>query len=154
MVYKIKVVPKHERETQIALKRDSTTEKSAFHEYQSETQQLPVIRLPIELPIYRIANGRTRTSQLQHVRSHKLAEDFFSSGQENEETQQAQHGILSVFSKKGPPPLQPDTTALEKDGRQTEPILITASGVVVNGNRRLAAMREYYATGESAFASF
>ena len=86
MVYKVKVTPKHERETQIALGSQNPIERSTFHEYQSATQQLPVIRLPIDLPIYRKANGRTRTAQLQYVRTHKLTADFFSAGQENQKT--------------------------------------------------------------------
>ena len=153
MVYKVKVTPKHEREAQIALGSQNPIERSAFHEYQSATQQLPVIRLPIDLPIYRMANGRTRTAQLQYVRSHQLAADFFSAGQENQEAQQAQHDILDRFSRQGTTSIIPIFTVLG-EGRQTEPILITAAGVVVNGNRRLAAMREHYATGEAAYSSF
>lgn len=153
MVYKVKVTPKHEREAQITLGCQNPIERSAFYEYQSATQLLPVIRLPIDLPIYRIANGRTRTAQLQYIRSHQLAPDFFSAGQENQETQQAQHDILDRFSKEGTASIIPIATVLG-EGRQTEPILITAAGVVVNGNRRLAAMREHYATGESTYSSF
>jgi hypothetical protein len=153
MVYKIKVTPKHEREAQITLGCQTPLERSAFHEYQSATQLLPVIRLPLDLPIYRIANGRTRTAQLQYIRSHQLAPDFFSAGQENQETQQAQHDILAGFSKEGTASIIPIFNILG-EGRQTEPILITAAGVVVNGNRRLAAMREHYATGEATYSSF
>jgi hypothetical protein len=153
MVYKVKVTPKHEREAQIAVGSQNPIERSAFHEYQSATQQLPVIRLPIDIPIYRMANGRTRTAQLQYVRNHKLAADFFSAGQENQEAQQAQHDILDGFSKEGTASIIPIFTVLG-EGRQTEPILITAAGIVVNGNRRLAAMREHYATGEATYSSF
>jgi hypothetical protein len=153
MIFKIKVVPKHERESQIALASASPIERSAFYEYQSSTQQLPVVRLPIELPIYRIANGRTRTAQLQYVRSHNLSADFFSAGQENQETQQAQHEILDVFANEGTASIMPIATVLA-EGRQTDPILITTSGVVVNGNRRLAAMRELYASGEAATQTY
>jgi hypothetical protein len=153
MAYRIRVVPKHEREAQIALACQQPIERSAFFEYQSATQQLPVVRLPIDLPIYRIANGRTRTAQLQYIRTHQLAPDFFTAGQENQETQQAQHDLLDKFSREGTASIIPIATILG-EGRQTEPILVTVAGVVVNGNRRLAAMREHYATGESAYSSF
>ena len=43
---------------------------------------------------------------------------------------------------------------LLEEGKQTEPILITSSGVVVNGNRRLSAMRELYAAGDSKYSEF
>jgi hypothetical protein len=153
MTYKIRVIPKHEREAQINLGSQNPIERSAFHEYQNATQQLPVVRLPIELPIYRIANGRTRTAQLQYVRFHKLPATFFSAGQENQETQQAQHDILDHFSKEGTASITPIATVLG-EGKQTDPILITVAGVVVNGNRRLAAMRELYATGEPVYSGF
>lgn len=153
MLYKVNVTPKHEREAQIELGCKSPIEKSAFYEYQSTSQQLPVIRLPIELPIYRMANGRTRTAQLRHIRLHQLSADFFSAGQENQESQQAQHDILDQFSRQGTASIIPIATVLA-EGKQTEPILITAAGVVVNGNRRLAAMRELYAGGKPTYSSF
>jgi hypothetical protein len=148
MAYKIKVTPKHERETQIARACENPPERSAFYEYQNISQLLPVIRLPIELPIYRMANGRTRTEQLKYVRQRKLPPEFFSAGQENQDEQQAQHELLDRFSKEGTTSIQPIATVLA-EGKQTEPVLITAAGVVVNGNRRVAAMRELYATGEA-----
>ncbi len=153
MIYKIKVTPKHERETQVALACKTPIELSAFHEYQNATQPLPVIRLPIELPIYRMANGRTRTEQLKYIRQHKLPADFFRAGQENQETQQAQHDLLDRFSKEGTASIIPIATVLA-EGRQTDELLITSAGIVVNGNRRLAAMRELYATGEPAYQGF
>ncbi|HZU33802.1 MAG TPA: hypothetical protein VFB79_21995 [Candidatus Angelobacter sp.] len=153
MVYTIKVTPQHERETQIAASSQNPIERSAFHEYQNATQLLPVIRLPIDVPIYRMANGRTRTAQLQYIRSHKLSINFFSAGQENQDAQQAQHNILDRFSKEGTASIIPIATVLG-EGRQTEPILITAAGIVVNGNRRLAAMRELYASGEASYSGF
>ena len=153
MLYKIKVTPKHERESQIALGCQNPFELSAFHEYQNATQPLPVIRIPIELPIYRMANGRTRTDQLKYVRQHELDLEFFRAGQENQDAQQAQHGILDEFSKQWTASIIPIATVLA-EGKQTDPLLITSGGVVVNGNRRLAAMRELYATGEALYASY
>jgi hypothetical protein len=153
MVYKIKVTPKHERETQIQLACKTPIEVSAFHEYQNATQPLPVVRLPVELPIYRMANGRTRTEQLKYIRQHKLTPDFFRAGQENQDAQQAQHDLLDRFSKEGTASIIPIATVLA-EGRQTDEILLTSAGVVVNGNRRLAAMRELYASGETAYQGF
>jgi hypothetical protein len=153
MAYKIKVTPKHERESQIAVACQHPQELSTFYEYQNETQKLPVVRLPIELPIYRMANGRTRTQQMKYIRQHKLSPDFFTAGQENQDAQQAQHDILDVFSKEGTTSIIPIATVLE-DGKQTEPLLITSAGVVINGNRRLAAMRELYNTGDPGYQGF
>ena len=153
MVNKIKVVPKHEREAQIVRCCSATTDRAAFYEYQNAAQQLPVIRVPIELPIYRMANGRTRTEQLKYIRQHQRAATFFANGQENQDAQQAQHELLDAFSKEGTTSIIPIAKVME-EGKQTEPILITSSGVVVNGNRRLAAMRELYAAGDGKYAEF
>lgn len=153
MVYKIRVIPKHEREAQIISCCSATTDRAAFYEYQNSAQQLPVIRVPIELPIYRMANGRTRTEQLKYIRLHQSASSFFANGQENQDAQQAQHELLDAFSKEGTTSIMPIAKVLE-EGKQTEPILITSAGVVVNGNRRLAAMRELYAAGDGKYAEF
>lgn len=153
MVYKIRVVPKHQREAQIVSCCSATTDRAAFYEYQNAMQQLPVIRVPIELPIYRMGNGRTRTEQLKFIRQHQSAATFFANGQENQDAQQAQHELLDAFSKEGTTSVMPIAKVLE-EGKQTEPVLITSSGLVVNGNRRLAAMRELYAAGDGKYAEF
>lgn len=153
MAYKVKVTPKHERESQIAKACEKPLEMSTFHEYQNAAQSLPVVRLPIELLIYRMANGRTRTHQLKYIREHKLAPDFFSAGQENQDAQQAQHDLLDALSKEGTTSITPIATVL-KEGKQTDPLLITSSGVITNGNRRGSAMRELYNTGEAMYQGF
>lgn len=153
MVYKVKVVPKHERETRISNSCAASTEKISFYEYQNSAQQLPVIRVPIELPIYRMANGRTRTEQLKYIRQHSLDQGFFGNGQENEDAQQAQHEMLDAFSKEGTTSIMPIAKVLE-EGKQTSPLLITSAGIIVNGNRRLAGMRELYASDNAKFSEF
>ncbi|WDR02381.1 hypothetical protein PSQ19_17480 [Devosia algicola] len=50
-------------------------------------------------------------------------------------------------------PLSPLSKSLERT-KQTEPIMITQSGVVVNGNRRLTAMRELYGERKAEFPTF
>jgi hypothetical protein len=54
-----------------------------------------------------------------------------------------QHGILSKLAREGGDTITPIITELERT-KQTEPIFIIPSGVVVNGHRRLAAMRDLY----------
>jgi hypothetical protein len=51
-------------------------------------------------------------------------------------------------------PRGPILHELERQQLQTEPLLITAEGVVVNGNRRLAAMRELLHCDPERFAGF
>ena len=101
-----------------------------------------------------MANYRTRTTQFKYIHDHKIADDFFSAGQENESAQQAQHDILTFFAKQGrSTSVSPIITELETE-EQREPLLITDSGVVVNGNRRLAAMRELFSERPVEFKHF
>jgi hypothetical protein len=45
-------------------------------------------------------------------------------------------------------------TELEREARQVEPLLVTAEGLVVNGNRRLAAMRALQLRDPVRYAGF
>lgn len=121
--------------------------------YEGQRTMLPVIRLPLDEPVYRMANARTQTEQLAYVAERKLPVDFFIAGQDNEEAQQAQHDILRGFARASSGSIKPIIEELERT-KQTIPIMITPSGVVVDGNRRLAAMRELYAERKAEFPTF
>jgi hypothetical protein len=154
MAYVVKVLPAHVREQQIAQLVKDTAKRESFHAYQNREHELPVIFVPLELPIYRMANYRTRTAQQSLARREKKASDFFRQGQENEAAQQAQHDILVKFAETGRKgSVTPIIDVLETEG-QTEPILITSTGIVVNGNRRVAGMRSLYAKSEVDHRSF
>jgi len=153
-MYKVTTKALHERHELIEQAVQNSTENFAFYEYQNTKNDLPVIRLEIDIPIYRLSNYRTRTAQLRYLHDHEKPSDFFIAGQENESVQQAQHNILLVFAKQGRAvSVSPIFEELEREG-QREPILITGAGVVVNGNRRLAAMRELFTEKPSEFSSF
>ena len=152
--YIVNVPMRHDRETHIAQAKAATNGTYTIYEYQNQRTELPVVRLDIGTPIYRMANFRTRTAQIKHVHERDLATDFFSAGQENESTQRAQHDILVNFAARGRSssvtPIMDQFHAEE----QREPLLITSDGVVVNGNRRLAAMRELFAQNPVQFGHF
>lgn len=124
-----------------------------FYEYQNKDIDLPIVRLDIRVPVYRMENYRTRTEQSKYIKDNKKNHDFFSSGQENDSSQTAQHAILCFFAKQGTSSVTPIFNEL-KTVDQKEPLLITASGVVVNGNRRLAAMRELLAEDGTEYKRF
>lgn len=132
----------------------SSKENFTFYEYQNKRVDLPVIRVDITLPVYRMENYRTRTAQIKYIHANKERPDFFSSGQENESAQQAQHEILIPFAKQGrADSISPIIEELQIE-EQREPILITSGGVVVNGNRRLTAMRELWSENPGDFKRF
>lgn len=155
MPHQVNVKPVHERKNLIASlsAKPVCGEQPTFDVYEGQRTMLPVIRLPIDLPVYRMANARTQTEQLAYIAETKAPANYFEAGQENEEAQQAQHNILRGFANATAGSVKPIIDELERT-KQTEPIMITPSGVVVNGNRRLTAMRELYADRKSEFPTF
>jgi hypothetical protein len=99
-------------------------------------------------------NFRTFTDQKEYLSKEKISADFFLKGQESESAQQIQHKILSSLAKKGKEgSITPVIDVLRKD-KQQEVLLITVNGIVVNGNRRLAAMRELFSENTPETSSF
>lgn len=154
MVYEIKTRLLQERRELIENGCKLSEEGHPFHEFQDTRHSLPIIRIGIDVPVYRMLNYRTRTAQLKYIYDNEKPEDFFTVGQENEEAQRVQHGILITYAKRGrAESVVPILDALRKE-EQREPLIITTGGVVVNGNRRLAAMRELFAEDSSLFSNF
>ncbi|WP_127589972.1 hypothetical protein [Paenibacillus lautus] len=150
--YRVNVMPPGARIQQIKSQAEQSNNTYPFPHFQNTVYYLPVVRVPIGLPIYRMANYRTRVSQLAHIKKEGKPENFFSNGQENQSSQQVQHELLFGFAQKGSgDSIVPIMSVLEKTP-QREPILITNDGIVVNGNRRLSAMRELFANGTDRFS--
>lgn len=153
--YSVSVRPPREREQAIAADATATEERARFHYFRSSEQRLPVIRVPVDLPIYRLVNARTQDEQLSLIAAGTYPSGFFDPNrQEDEEIQGVQHKILFDFAQMGKGEnIVPIYDELAQKKVQTDPILITAQGVVVNGNRRLAAMREL-SSGDDAIEDF
>ena len=102
---------------------------------------LPACRVHHDLLIFRLANGRTLGEQRQMIAERNLPDTFFQDDVVPA-AQLAQEEILgSMVDEMGL------RQVLAKNG-QTEPLLITADAVLVNGNRRLATMRLLARDGE------
>lgn len=154
LAYQIRVIAPVTREATIATKVAAATEKHTIHAFRNRRSDLPVIQVPIDLPVYRMENFRTFTDQKDFIAGEGKPADYFAAGQESEEVQQAQHGLLYRLALKGKADsVVPVSAVLAEDGQQ-QPLLITATGVVVNGNRRLAAMRELYAEPNGSHTNF
>ena len=153
MPYKIQLTSPVTRAATIASKIVASTEKREFFGFRNRVHHLPFIQAPIDLPVYRMENFRTFTDQRDYIAENGKKADFFAAGTESEEVQQAQHQLLYRLALKGKADsVVPVADVLEAEG-QRQPLLITAGGIVVNGNRRLAALRELYDQG-SKFAHF
>ena len=154
MSYIIQIMSPVSRTATIAGKLGASTPTREFYGFRNRKSDLPFIQVPIELPVYRMANFRTFTDQSDYLSSEEKPENYFSAGQESEEAQQSQHGLLYRLAEKGKSDsIVPVSIVLEKEG-QRQPLLITANGVVVNGNRRLAAMREIFESDRTKYAAF
>ena len=142
MAYTINITPRSEREATIEKRLETSNEVGdTIYDFRSGTLTPKEISLPIDLLVYRMENCRTFSAQQTEIAREGLDKSFFAKGQELTTALQAQHEILAKLAKQGTSSVTPIISVLEKDG-QRENILITSTGVVVNGNRRLAAMRE------------
>ena len=151
--YIVNVTVRHERQTLIDQAKSDASDTYTIYEYQNKRTNLPVVRIEVGQPIYRMANFRTRTAQIQYIHEREVPPDFFRSGQENESAQRAQHDILVAFAARGSSSVTPIMDQLHAE-EQRQPLLITSDGVVVNGNRRLAAMRELLTQDPVRFSNF
>ncbi len=63
--------------------------------FQGTLQHLPIRVVSIELPKYRLDNGRTEAAQLQYLATHpEIGRDLFTADLESDAAQTAQHEIL------------------------------------------------------------
>lgn len=143
MTYNIRIVDRAERSARITTGRQSPIATEKLYDFRGATADLPVIQLPIGMPVYRMENFRTFTDQRVVITKKGLKQNYFVQGQETESIQQEQHALLDALAKKASTSVTPVIDVLRKEG-QREPLLITMTGIVVNGNRRLCAMRELY----------
>jgi hypothetical protein len=152
--YRVKVTNRPERETIIRKSLEASDKEEEFYDFRNRTTLLKIIQVRIDLLIYRTENFRTFTDQKEYIVRERKPPDYFQAGQENETVQQVQHGLLVKLAREGRlDSVVPIIDVLKKE-RQRERILITQGGVVVNGNRRLAAMRELYADNPGEYAHF
>lgn len=144
----INVVPEAKRRATI---KSAQTLRTVLYHFQGKKQSLNIKRIPAEYLVYRMANGRTILAQELALKEPGRPPDFFSTGQENDLAQTEQHRILLELSK--------DTkgdvySQLKENAEQTQELVATPGGVVINGNRRLAAMRSLFNSNPVKYAQF
>lgn len=120
-------------------------------EFMGKMVDLPEIDLRIEVPVYRLANGRTRTMQLEYLALNPdVPRDLFHRDHDALNAQRAQHELLFKLAN------EENLFDAFKNGdlQQTESIICTNEGVVVNGNRRLCVWRTLYYNDRKKYKSF
>lgn len=140
--------PKRKRFLQDIQSQDTT--KSHPILFQNKLDYLPIRSVPIELPLYRLENGRTMDRQAEHLAIHsELPTTFFRADLESADAQIAQHKILTELAREGK-----NLFAEFKTEKQSEPLVLSAQGVVINGNRRLSTWRHLLDDDFKAYKHF
>ncbi len=113
--------------------------------------ELPVATVPHELLLYRADNGRILAELA--ATADRLGENpaDLRARVADRDVQALLHDLLIAAARD---PRAPIYEELAEHRRQTEPLLITRTGLVVNGNRRLAAMRALRAEDPERFDRF
>lgn len=116
--------------------------------FQGKNDYYKIYTVPISLPKYRLDNGRTYAAQAEYLATNPNApKDIFEKDWESEEAQQIQHELLKKMLGKD----EKDLLEYFKKNEQTEALILTHDGFVVNGNRRLCTMRELFELSPDAY---
>lgn len=153
MKYEIQLMPRPERQAFIKKALEASVRTDRLDDFRGEPRDLKVVSVEIKLPVYRLANCRTFSEQHNVISKNEFDPSFFAMGQESTEVQAEQHKILRKLTKNAKESIANIDEVLDIEG-QRESLIITASGVVVNGNRRLSAMRELYAHEPTKYGHF
>jgi hypothetical protein len=141
-------LPKRKQFLKELLGQKST--KTYLVPFQDRSEYLPVHDVPLGLPLYRLENGRTTGPQAEYLAAHaNTPDDFFRADNELAAAQKAQHTLLVKLAK-GSKNLFRE---FEK-GVQSEPIILSSTGVVLNGNRRLSTWRSLYEESSTKYKRF
>lgn len=119
--------------------------------FQSRLQTFPVYTVDVGFPCYRLANGRTQSVQRELIAEQNLPPDFFTADPDSEAALQQQDAILRRLVLEG---RGKELLDILKRDPQTQPLILDNDGYIINGNRRLAAMRMLLADDEATYARF
>lgn len=110
----------------------------------------PEYVVPIEMPVYRLNNGRTIARQKEYIAKHGLAEDFFIKDPDSQAANDAQEEILEKMVNEA------DLYGYFKDPHtiQLQPMILDNNGYIINGNRRICAMRKLIKLAPSKYSKY
>lgn len=100
-------------------------------------------QLDVNLPISRLSNIRTKSSQMNWLAENKDKEaDFFTKDPECREALSVQQDLLFNIANSGGEKNFYENFKNGAKFRQDEPIIINSKGVMINGNTRMSAIRK------------
>lgn len=92
------------------------------------------VDVPIGFPLYNIQSGRTHRAQTEWIERNGRPADIFADP-EDEDVQSVQHSLLLTMIQ------DRDLDADLARRQQRNPIVLTYDGFIIDGNRRVAALR-------------
>lgn len=145
------LMPPEERITTVRQALSGQVTASEFVPSEGGYLELPVVQLTPDALVYRVDNGRILSELVARSKEASLSWEAVKERAETSDIQAMLHDLLIAKAKD---PDGPIFEEFRQNAQQTAPLLIRHDGVVVNGNRRLAAMRELKATGKPRFKAF
>ena len=143
-------LPLATREKELADLHLAESKRTYDVRFQGKLRTFNVYTVRIELPKYRLENGRTSAAQQDHVAKNKLAANFFDSARsENDAVQKAQHAILKEMAESSTP--EKNLFKFFANREQEQPLILDSTGYVINGNRRLCTYRELHEADPETF---
>ena len=152
-LYKVEVFDKKKRQRII---RDNINKKVLRKHpvpIKGKTVDCKVVLLPIGAPIYHLNNGRTRADQSFYINEHNHKDNWFRDGLENNKQQNLQHRFLVDLAKVSKSNIFNELKT-KGEFREESPLLLDVYGIVINGNRRLASVREIYTESPKKYEKF
>ncbi len=119
-----------------------------------QVHKCPIILLDINIPIYRLENGRTIGEQLNYINTRNKDSNYFLKNIENVEAHIVQHNFLLELSKDPKANVFEEFQKNKKIDETRGPLILTKDGTVINGNRRLAAFRELFWDSPGTYTNF
>ena len=144
-------LPREQRTAAVGAAMENAGDATHFVPVENGYVEAPVIELDHRVLVYRADNGRVLSELEYAARSRGAPVEQLKADAEGVEVQTLLHNLLVEKSRDQRGPVYAE---LERYGRQTEPILVGADGLVLNGNRRLAAMRDLMARDGAAYNQF
>ena len=121
----------------IARQRSSSDKRVFLSAWPRPDKELPQVDLEVTWVRFSTLNHRTRSEQMR-ITHQQNRPDLFTADPNGNEAQTQQYGILA--DQDGFEDLKAD---LKARGQQ-QPAVVTAEGVLINGNRRTAALRSLF----------
>jgi hypothetical protein len=144
------IVPR-ERRVQLIAERQEMPGRGQPILFGGRYRYFPIASVPLEALVYRIDNGRLAAELEEHAAGLGLSVEALGAKAETEALQQFLHAALIAKARDPDGPIYAE---LERLAQQTEPLIVLFDGTVVNGNRRLAAMRDLLARDGDRYATF